>query len=390
MVKITDPNQEKNNTDKPHLPHLETPEEIKLTPFLIKDMIKPKNKQETTPVNVRLDKNIVTQIELYATEHNTTKTEVIKDILTEYYRNKKIRQVSFNLNEPVNLIIPKNKKLINQYIEKEINIITSIKRVNNNTIINPLDPHNTLYNTKQYELIQVNQINNLLDEYNPEERCYYFQSLPKYMDKFYPALYQLILEDVLDEMGNTSVNYFFHRGLLLATIIDEEDNVAGLFIDVICMGNSILGAYIITPEEARELAVDTGNTELLNFINNIEENITLTDLISYNMTNEELETENTELKEDIAILSNRIDVLIQANEKLKDKLKQEQELNKKLANENRPDSNSSTAVYVKSLELKNKELSEQVAEYQKEIQSIHDQVKTTRELIKQLTFLSEK
>ena len=337
MVKITDPKQDKNNNiDMGNIKVddiIDLKTNQKITPELLKELLKPRSKQETISTTVRLEKNLSNQIDLYAKQHHTTKTEVIKEIINNYYTGKKVNQVTYDLEDPVTLIIPKSKTLINKYIEKNVNILSSIKGIDDHNIINPLDPHKNLFNTKEYELIQVTQVNNILDEHDPNGKCYSFISLPKYMDKFYPALYELILEDVIDETGNTNDYYrnMIHRGLLLVPVVDTEETTAGLFIDIISMGNQLLGAYIITPEEAIQLATDTGNDELIKFIHEIDTHITLTDLLEESITTEELLQQNTKLNEDIKKLMDTNKVLKDKNKKLTKSLEKEYQLNKELS-----------------------------------------------------------
>lgn len=337
MVKITDPKQDKNNNiDMGNIKVddiIDLKTNQKITPELLKELLKPRSKQETISTTVRLEKNLSNQIDLYAKQHHTTKTEVIKEIINNYYTGKKVNQVTYDLEDPVTLIIPKSKTLINKYIEKNVNILSSIKGIDDHNIINPLDPHKKLFNTKEYEIIQVTQVNNILDEHDPKGKCYSFISLPKYMDKFYPALYELILEDVIDETGNTNDYYrnMIHRGLLLVPVVDTEETTAGLFIDIISMGNQLLGAYIITSEEAIQLATDTGNDELIKFIHEIDTHITLTDLLEESITTEELLQQNTKLNEDITKLMDTNKVLKDKTKKLTKSLEKEYQLNKELS-----------------------------------------------------------
>ena len=301
MVKISNPFEENNNSNKNKQDTHKL--EVSLTPTTIKKMLKPVNKQSTTPVNLRLETSIADQIKIYANEHDTTMTEVIKDIITEYYFNKKITRGSFKIKEPVNLIIPKSMELVKEYVENEVNIVSSIKQYDDHTTINPLDPQNNLYNNSSsgYEIITVTQANNILDVYNEEDNCYSFMS--EYV--FYED--PVITEDLEDEVYKNSS----HRGLLIVTIKDTlTETINSLLIDVLTFGNELTRALIITPERAIELARITGNMELISFIDKIEDYSNIWELVSYDNTNKELTNENHEIKQ---IMSNLID----ENESLK-------------------------------------------------------------------------
>ena len=238
MVKITDPfkeNKEHNRTVQAVTkPDTLTNPNIKLTDKLIKEMLKPESKPKTTQVNLRLETSITDQLKVYANEHDTTMTEIIKDIIADYYQNKKINKSTFKLKEPVNLIIPKSRTLLHEYIENEVNIVSSIKQYGTQVNINPLDPQVNVYETSTggYELVNVTQGNNILDVFDHENRCYRF----KVNDDF--------LNDTEDD-DEDKYTYSLHRGLLLVNvpsfIYDKpEDSLDTLLIDI-----SVSDGYLI-------------------------------------------------------------------------------------------------------------------------------------------------
>ncbi len=313
MVKISNPFEENNNSNKNKQDTHKL--EVSLTPTTIKKMLKPVNKQSTTPVNLRLETSIADQIKIYANEHDTTMTEVIKDIITEYYFNKKITRGSFKIKEPVNLIIPKSMELVKEYVENEVNIVSSIKKYDDHTTINPLDPQNNLYNNSNsgYEIITVTQANNILDVYNEEDNCYSFMSEYEFYED------PVITEDLEDEVYKNSS----HRGLLIVNIKDTlTETINSLLIDVLTFGNELTHALIITPERATALARITGNMELISFIKNIEDYSNIWELVSYDNTNKELTKENHEIKQVMSNLIDENESLKLENESLTEEIKE--------------------------------------------------------------------
>lgn len=300
MVKITDPFKENKKELHDRAVHTdpETPfkPNIKFTDNILKEMLKPVSKSKTTQVNLRLETNITDQLKVYAKEHDTTMTEIIKDILTEYYQNKKINQSTFKLKEPVNLILPKSKTLLHEYIENEINIVSSIKQYDTQVSINPLDPQVNLYETSTggYELVNVTHGNNILDVFDPDNRCYHLE---------------------LDYYDDDLFTYSDHRGLLMVNVPSfiynkPEDSLDTLLIDILISDGKLIHASIITKERAMYLAKATDNMELLHFIHSIDEYNYISELIDYDNSNRELTKENHEMKQ---VITNLID----ENENLK-------------------------------------------------------------------------
>lgn len=373
MVKISNPFEENNNSNKNKQDTHKL--EVSLTPTTIKKMLKPVNKQSTTPVNLRLETSIADQIKIYANEHDTTMTEVIKDIITEYYFNKKITRGSFKIKEPVNLIIPKSMELVKEYVENEVNIVSSIKQYDDHTTINPLDPQNNLYNNSNsgYEIITVTQANNILDVYNEEDNCYSFMSEYEFYED------PVITEDLEDEIYKNSS----HRGLLIVTIKDTlTETINSLLIDVLTFGNKLTHALIITPERAIELARITGNMELISFIKNIEDYSNIWELVSYDNTNKELTKENHEIKQIMSNLIDENESLKLENESLTEEIKETflevkdneyntyveliEKENKKLKNE------------LKTLELKEKARVSDMEDILNKIRELQEHLKNNR------------
>lgn len=350
MVKITDPNKE----NKKRLSSIDydvelPPTEVKLTDGLIKQMLKPVSKKSTTPINFRLDTNIVSELKLYAEENDTTITEVFKDILTEYYSNKKITKGTFNLRKPVNLIIPKSKTLLYEYIENTINVVSTVKETVKGTDINPLDPHLTLYETSTggYELIRVTQANNILDVFDNDNKCYRAKVEDGFLGN--PVTSEEEIENMYD--------YSIHRGLLLVNVpaFTSENEIETLIISTLVSDNELIGAYIINPDKAIELARITGNMELISFIRGISENSFISNLVDYDNSNRELTKENHDLKEIIS-------KLIDDNETLKLEV---ETLNNKLKENFTEDNDNNYLKYVESLEKENKELKNEVKELER-------------------------
>ena len=346
MVKITDPNKEnKRTSQKDYTVELPTTE-VKLTDGLIKEMLKPVSKKSTTPINFRLDTDIVNELKLYAEETDTTITEVFKDILTEYYSNKKITKGTFNLKYPVNLIIPKSKTLLYEYIENSINVVSTVKETVKGTDINPLDPHVKLYesSTGGYELVHVTQANNILDVFDYDNKCYRFMLEDGFLgDPVTP-------EDVIDNR----YTYSFHRGLLLVNVpeLSSESEIETLIIDTLVSDGKLMSAYIIDTDRAKEIARTTGNMDLIRFINSIQETNFISNLVTYDNSNRELTKENHELKEVIS-------KLIDDNETLKLEV---ETLNNDFKDRFNEVEDNDYLNYVKTLEKENKGLKAKVKE----------------------------
>lgn len=373
MVKITDPNKEnKRTSQKDHDIEL-PPTEVKLTDGLIKEMLKPVSKKSTTPINFRLDTDIVNELKLYAEETDTTITEVFKDILTEYYSNKKITKGTFNLKYPVNLIIPKSKTLLYEYIENSINVISTVTETVKGTDINPLDPHVKLYeaSTGGYELVHVTQANNILDVFDYDNKCYRFMLEDGFLgDPVTP-------DDVIED----KYTYSFHRGLLLVNVpgLSSESEIETLIIDTIVSDGELISAVIIDTDRAKELARTTGNMDLIGFINGISNNNFISNLVTYDNSNRELTKENHELKEVIR-------KLIDDNETLKLEV---ETLNNEFKNSFNEIKDNDYLIYVETLEKENKELKAKVKELElkdakvsKGIDSMEALLKEYLELIK--------
>ena len=317
---------------------------------LILEMITPDNKVKTSSLNIRLEKSIVNQIEEYSKEHNTTKTEVIKDILINHYANKKINKGTFKLKEPVTLIIPHSKELLTEYIENEVNIITTVKG-NNNNEINALDPQQSLYNLKgTYSLETITEANNLLDSYD-EFGGYYSYNMDT--EQQYYEMFIFHKTELIDEDDFTDFPFVCHRGLMYCNI-KNEDVITAVLIDLICMGNELVRAVIIDKERALELARITNNYELISFIHQIDNYVTISELVRYDMTNQELIKENLELKQVIKEIHNDYDNLKFEYDSILESLKSD--FNDRQDND--------VFKYTEALEIENKKLKDKIRKYE--------------------------
>lgn len=318
---------------------------------IILEMLIPNNKTKTSSLNIRLETSIVNQIEQYSNEHNTTKTEVIKDILIEYYANKKINKGTFQLKEPVTLIIPHSKELLTEYIENEVNIVTTVKETSNGEEIHALDPQNSLYKLEgTYLLETITEANNLLDSFDDLGNYYSYKldTEKQYyeMDNFYET-------GLIDETEFNDFPYIYHRGLMLTNIKNEE-NITAVLIDILCVGNELISAIIIDKERALELARITNNYELISFIHQIDNYISISELVSYDMTNQELKKENTELKQVIKDIRNDYYYL---------KLEYDSIL-MSLKSDFKDKQDNEFISYKEALEIENKKLHDKIKEYE--------------------------
>lgn len=376
MVKITDPNETgKSSTNRYSTAATDTPN-TKLSNSLIKEMLRPENKQDTTPINLRLETSIANQIEQYANEHNTTKTEVIKEVLTEHYSNKKITKGTFKLKEPVTLIIPNSKQLRTQYAENEINIISSVlMNPDNQTSINPLDPQTPLYDKGGFTLETITEANNILDTYDNERGYYHFTIGVGYRNEMSEEIGYLIENNFLPEEKLEVFPYMYHRGLLYINLKEEDTGYTALLIDVLCEGNEIIRAVIIDTGRALELARITNNHELIGFLHATDTYIKISEMVHYDVTNQELLEENRELIEELNYLRGKYDDLQMEHELVLNSLRVD--FDNKQENE--------AIKYTESLEIQNKQLRAKLREYE---EREFDNRKTLTELKELLTNLS--
>lgn len=343
MVKITNTPEEIN-------PKKQNKEEQKLTPELIQQMIKQQDKQdkkETTQLNLRLETSISNQIELQAIQEDTTKTEIIKDILTGFYKNKTLTKGTFNLKEPVTLMIPKNQKLLNEYIEHEINIASSLKFVNGEKYINPLDPQVNLYETDNYDTMILTQCNNLLDSYDPVEKCYYDSNYNK-----------------SNEEHRTSI----HRGLLIISFEDEDNNLKSVFLRCIIHGNKLTTCHIISENTAIKEAFNTGNGNLYHYIRQLDEYNKVNELVSYNIDYENLWKGFVELKE-------QCNILLEENSKLKEELE---------FNQNETISEDTLIKRIYELETENEALTRKLNDYEKRELENNEAIEQIKNMVRNL------
>lgn len=368
MVKITDPNEDKNeptNTGS-------TNYEVELTDDIIKDMLKAENKQSTTALNIRLETNITDQIELYANEHNTTKTEVIKKILAEHYSNKKITKGTFKLKEPVTLIIPRSKELLTEYMKKEVNIITTIQH--NGATINPLDPQVELYNMGEgaYSLKTLTHVNNILDMYNEETESYTFTS--KWKEDTGGEIQKIIEAGFLPVLNFQERLIIYHRGLLYINIIDNEE-VTPLLIDVLCVDNDLVRAIIIDHKRAKQLARITHNNYLIDYLNKTEKYINISEMVFYDKTNKKLQEENKNIMEVAKHLQKKYDDLKKEVEAEKEFSRIED--NNKYTKEEKN--------YIDQLKHENRQLRTKINEYKEKDRRINRQLNKLEDMLNEYT-----
>lgn len=368
MVKISNPIKEEENIET-----INSSLNMDLTDESFKEMLKPETKKDTTPINFRLETDVVNEIKTYAEENNTTITEVLKDILMGYYNNKKITKGTFNLKEPVNIIIPKSRTLLNRYIQQNVNIISTINETVKGTEINPLDPHLELYNNSSsgYELIKITRANNILDVLDTENKCYHFNLTGKYY--WNGAETFIAPEETEDNLLNST-----HGGLLLVNIPADQymQKLETLIIYTLTIGTKLVKASIITVDTALDLAVESKNNDLMEYINKINEYTFISELVNYDNTNEELSKETEKLKKVIANL-------LKENEEYK--LELETMNNEVRASINQLKEND-TVKYAEELEKENEKLTKELETMKDKLNDWQVKADNLRELIKQIDF----
>ena len=371
MVKISNPIKEEENNET-----INSSFNMDLTDESFKEMLKPETKKDTTPINFRLETDVVNEIKTYAEENNTTITEVLKDILIGYYNNKKITKGTFNLKEPVNLIIPKSRTLLNKYIQQNVNIISTINETVKGTEINPLDPQLELYNNSSsgYELIKITRANNILDILDTENKCYHFNLTGKY---YWNGTETIIApEEAEDKLLNS-----IHGGLLLVNIPTDQykQKLETLIVYTLTIGTKLIKASIITVDTALDLAIETKNNDLMKYINKINEYAFISELVNYDNTNEELSKENEELKEVIV-------KLLDENEEYKLEI---ETLNNEVRNGINQIKEDSTVKYVEDLEKEIKKLTKELETMKAKVKDWQTKADNLRELFKEIDFIKQ-
>jgi len=371
MVKISNPIKEEENNET-----INSNLNMDLTDESFKEMLKPETKKDTTPINFRLETDVVNEIKTYAEENNTTITEVLKDILIGYYNNKKITKGTFNLKEPVNLIIPKSRTLLNEYIQQNVNIISTINETVKGTEINPLDPQLELYNNSSsgYELIKITRANNILDILDTENKCYHFNLTGKY---YWNGTETIIApEEAEDKLLNS-----IHGGLLLVNIPTDQykQKLETLIVYTLTIGTKLIKASIITVDTALDLAIETKNNDLMKYINKINEYAFISELVNYDNTNEELSKENEELSKVIV-------KLLDENEEYKLEI---ETLNNEVRNGINQIKEDSTVKYVEDLEKEIKKLTKELETMKAKVKDWQTKADNLRELFKEIDFIKQ-
>lgn len=273
ITNITEPTSQTENKDE----HENELENLKLTG---------KDKQKTSAVTMRLTESMMYTIKTQATLKNTTMTKIIEDILLEYYGNTKITRDYYEPSKDVHLLIPIKPELIEKYIEEEINLLADYVEDETGTIkINQFDRQSFIVNEdpQSYITYTLKSINNYLDSYNKLGFYCYDDTSVQDVSKNHLGLIAINMNTYPQNHKEKALNM---NTLLL--LVHEYNN-------------EVQSVKIITPEYAIELANAVENNTIVDYIENVDDNITLEKIRKWNEDNrkveEDLLKENEELKQ---------------------------------------------------------------------------------------------
>ena len=261
-------------------------------------------------IQLRLTPAVEQQLREYAGVRDTTITDAVETIITKKFYNRKINRKFFNLDQPSNILVPITNELLYLYDEHQINLVANVKEVATNQYSFQLfDKQAELYHQypDQLEVVTIQQVNNVYDDYDPVQECYYSKyNLSDNEDKYLNHLGLIILSnEVLEEDSITT----FKLPILVNTYEGKLREAKVLKItDAVELAekkkNNILEEYLEDPNnEILELehikaTMDT-NQELLDLVNELkEENIFLQERLTENRaeTEEELQEKMKELQ----------------------------------------------------------------------------------------------
>lgn len=327
MVKITNlHDEEKAETTNP------PEEEIglnELTPQEIKDITEKHTKDlnpfitvgaeaKTEKINTRITETISNTLKVYCELNNTTVSNFIDDLISNFFEGKKINRDYYPIEETV-IAIPKTPKLIKKYIENEVNLVVNKSEITKSFPIDPYDKQYSLCKSNQplINLFYMNGTNNYLDKLDPKNKVYY-STINKdvYSDDVFKQF-----EEELEPKDLLKT----HSGLIIfpMTYLKEYNKEKKyyeekplkkdycMFLLVHEYNNKITRVNLITRKQAINLALTVENEDLLEYINNNE------DIATFKPIKEEYELIDFQ-SEHITELKQKIEVLEEENRKLKE------------------------------------------------------------------------
>lgn len=243
---------------------------------------------------LRLPESMINNLKVYSKLHDKSINSVIEDYLTLKFKNKKIIRDRYEHKEETRLLIPKDTRLINQYIKNKINLIVNVTESTDGTIkLNQFDKQSQIFsnNPSSFQLINLRTTNNYLDKYDPKNECYYNELL--YEDVLIDKDFELLFEDdnkfknhigliALEHHDITTIEHPFKS---YKRVDIEEDKITvntdtathvTIFLLVHEYDNIIRTVRIISPKYALKLAEEVENTEIIKYI---QDNLAVADIL---------------------------------------------------------------------------------------------------------------
>lgn len=409
MVKIlSDPfkelEEEKTIEEKKELHDKIEKQQVKTIKFL------PIEEEKKVNQSVRLPESMLNTLKVYCKVHGKSINSVIEDYLTVKFNDKKIIRDRYDSKEETRILIPKETKLIKEYIDNKINLIVNVTESTDGTLkINQFDKQVSLFNNNPsgFQLINLRTTNNYLDKYDSKNECYYNEMF--YHDIIIDSDFDTFFEEETKKYKNhvglialehheiSTIDHPFNSYKLInieedkLTVDTDTATHITIFLLVHEYDNIIRTVRIISPEEALKLAEDVENTEIINYIKNNLEVATIIDILTEYEKEAKLlkqinllEELNLKLTENNNNLKTELELL---NKKLEDKNKENYNLTKNVEEEeNNLEVNDDITKYLIDPEILTK-LSEDIEENNKVINTYMEFMNTN--IKKNLTTLQK-
>ena len=242
MTRITDPSPTNINQHK----------KIELENITKKELLRILEGKQNDPkqqLTIKINTNTLNQVRIYAKEHDTSMTNTIETIVTNYFKNKTITRDTITPKHDIAILLPLENEARQRYIKGHINLILNDPEIldDNNVKPNEFDKFTLLGREipdNETQGIYIDTINNLLDNYDSEEKCYYSNYHVDHYDN--PLLNHLGVQILETHTGEDNA---LHYDIILIHSYDQE----------------IQEVRLITKKECCDLASEVNNTLILDY-----------------------------------------------------------------------------------------------------------------------------
>ena len=292
MTRITDPSPTNINQHK----------KIELENITKKELLRILEAKKHDPkqqLTIKINTNTLNQVRIYAKEHDTSMTNTIETIVTNYFKNKTITRDTITPKHDITILLPLENEARQRYIKGHINLILNDPEVldDNNVKPNEFDKFTLLGREipdNETQGIYIDTINNLLDNYDSEEKCYYSNYHVDHYDN--PLLNHLGVQ-ILET--HTGENNALHYDIILIHSYDQE----------------VQEVRLITQKECYHLASEVNNQSIIDYFDTYSQHEYI-DTVQRDITDKKLLRQEIERKTQD---NNRLE---QRNKKLHDDKKQ--------------------------------------------------------------------